>query len=233
MPARIVKKGILESDLYAPLRAYLEANGYTVRAEVKGCDVAATKGDELVCIELKRALNVSLLVQAVERQRATDSVYIAIPRPKGSAWTRQWRGVRRLLRRLEMGLIFIAPRSRIRRVEIVLHPEPYTKRKRAHIRRSMIQEMNGRSSDHNIGGSTRRKLVTAYRETALRIAHLLAQQGASTTRALRALGTGPRTTPILYDNVYGWFQRVALGTYAITPKGIEALKEYEPLVKTF
>lgn len=233
MPARDVKRVVLESDLYAPLRAYLEANGYTVRAEVKGCDVAATKGDELVCIELKRALNVSLLVQAVERQRATDSVYIAIPRPKGSAWTRQWRGVRRLLRRLEMGLIFIAPRSRIRRVEIVLHPEPYTKRKRAHIRRSMIQEMNGRSSDHNIGGSTRRKLVTAYRETALRIAHLLAQHGPSTTRALRSLGTGPRTTPILYDNVYGWFHRVALGTYEITLKGHEALKEYEPLVKTF
>jgi len=233
MPARVVKKVVLESDLYAPLRAYLEANGYTVRAEVKDCDVAATKGDELVCIELKRALNVSLLVQAVERQRATDSVYIAIPRPKGGAWTRQWRGVRRLLRRLEVGLIFIAPRSRIRRVEIVLHPEPYAKRKRANIRRAMIQEMNGRSGDYNTGGSTRRKLVTAYREAALRIAHQLAQHGPSTTRALRDLGTGPRTHSIVYDNVYGWFQRVAFGTYEITPKGIEALKEYEPLVKTF
>ncbi len=228
-----MKRVLREADLYPPLRGYLESIGYTVRAEVNGCDVAAIKGDELVVIELKRALNVSLLVQAVERQRATDSVYIAIPRPKGSAWTRQWRGVRRLLRRLEIGLIFIAPRSRIRRVEIVLHPEPFAKRKRAKLRRAMIEEMAGRSGDFNTGGSTRRKLVTAYRENSLRIARLLDQNGASTTRALRANGTGPKTTSILYDNVYGWFQRVALGTYALTDKGRAALIEYAGLVKTF
>ncbi|HRI87103.1 MAG TPA: DUF2161 family putative PD-(D/E)XK-type phosphodiesterase [Candidatus Hydrogenedentes bacterium] len=228
-----MKRPLRESDLYLPLRAYLETLGYTVRAEVHGCDVAATKDEELVLIELKLALNVSLLVQGVERQRATDSVYVAIPRPKGSAWTRQWRGVRRLLRRLELGLIFIAPRSRVRPVEIVLHPEPYAKRKRAKTRRSMIEEMAGRSGDYNTGGSTRRKLVTAYRENALRIAHLLAQNGPMTTRALRAIGTGPKTTAILYDDVYKWFQRVSLGTYALTEKGKSALTEYADLVSTF
>lgn len=222
-----------EADLYPPLRAYLEALGYTVRAEVKGCDVAAIKGDDLVVIELKRALNVSLLVQAVERQRATDSVYVAIPRPKGKAWNRQWRGVRRLLRRLEVGLIFIAPRSRIRKVEVMLHPEPSAKRKRANVRRAMIEEMAGRSADYNTGGSTRRKLVTAYRETALRIAHVLAAQGPSTPRALRALGTGPKTTPILYDNVYQWFRRVARGMYELTDQGRAALVEYAELVARF
>ncbi len=228
-----MKRPLREADLYAPLRAYLESLGYTVRAEVNGCDVGATKGEDLVLVELKKSLNVSLLVQAVERQRATDSVYVGIPRPKGSAWTRQWRGVRRLLRRLELGLIFIAPRSRVRPVEVVLHPEPYTKRKRSHVRRAMIIEMAGRSGDYNTGGSTRRKLVTAYRETALRIAHLLAANGPMTTRALRALGTGPKTTAILYDDVYQWFQRVSLGTYALTEKGEAALAEYADLVRTF
>jgi len=228
-----VTRVLRESDLYPPLRACLETLGYTVRAEVNGCDVAAIKGDDLVVIELKRALNVSLLVQAVERQRATDSVYIAIPRPKGGAWTRQWRGVKRLLRRLEVGLIFVAPRSRVRRVEIVLHPEPSAKRKRANVRRAMIEEMAGRSGDYNTGGSTRRKLVTAYRETALRIAHLLDRNGPSTTRALRTLGAGPRTTPILYDNVYGWFRRVARGTYELTDPGRAALIEYAELVARF
>lgn len=222
-----------EADLYPPLRAYLETIGYTVRAEVNGCDVAAVKDGELVVIELKRALNVSLLVQAVERQRATDSVYVAIPRPKGGAWTRQWRGVRRLLRRLEIGLIFIAPRSRIRRVEIVLHPGPSAKRKQTKVRRAMIEEMAGRSGDFNTGGSTRRKLVTAYRETALRIAKLLDTQGPSTTRALRAQGTGPKTTPILYDDVYGWFRRVARGTYELTEQGRAALIEYAELTARF
>jgi len=220
-------------DLYPALRAYLEAQGYTVRAEVRDCDVCALKDGELILIELKRALNVSLLVQAVERQRATDSVYIAIPRPKGGAWTRQWRGVRRLLRRLELGLIFISPRARIRPVEILLHPEPFAKRKRAQLRRAVIQEMNGRSSDHNVGGSNRRKLVTAYRENALRIAHHLAANGPMTTRALRKLGTGPKTTPILYDDVYHWFQRVSLGTYSLTEKGHAALSDFAELVRTF
>lgn len=228
-----MKPVLRESDLYAPLRAYLETLGYTVRAEVNGCDVAAIKGDELIVIELKRALNVSLLVQAVERQRATDSVYIAIPRPKGNGWNRQWRGIRRLLRRLELGLIFVAPRSRVRKVEIVLHPEPYAHRKHAKVRRAMLEEMAGRSGDYNTGGSTRRKLVTAYRESALRIAHLLECLGPTSTRALRAAGTGPRTQAILYDNVYGWFQRVALGTYEITEKGRAGLGEYATLVATF
>ena len=228
-----MKRVVRETDLYLPLRAYLETLGYTVRAEVHGCDVAAVKGDEFVLIELKRALNVSLLVQAVERQRATDSVYVAIPRPKGSAWTRQWRGVRRLLRRLELGLIFVAPRSRVRPVEILLHPEPYAKRKRPKMRRAMIEEMNGRSIDHNIGGSNRRKLLTAYRETALRIAHHLFANGAMTPRALRELGTGPKTTAILYDDVYKWFQRVSFGTYTISDGGKKALTEYAELVRTF
>jgi len=228
-----MKPVLRESDLYPPLRAHLEALGYTVRAEVKGCDVAAIKDGELVVIELKRALNVSLLVQGVERQRATDSVYVAIPRPKGSAWSRQWRGVRRLLRRLELGLIFIAPRSRIRKVEIVLHPEPYARRKQTKMRRAMIDEMAGRSGDYNTGGSTRRKLVPAYRENALRIAHLLGAQGAMSTRALRAAGTGPRTTAILYDDVYGWFRRVGLGVYELTDKGRAGLADYAGLVSTF
>ena len=36
-----------ESDLYPPIRAFLEDAGYLVRSEVKDCDVTATKDDEL------------------------------------------------------------------------------------------------------------------------------------------------------------------------------------------
>jgi hypothetical protein len=97
----------------------------------------------------------------------------------------------------------------------------------------MLEEIAGRSGDYNLGGSTRRKLLTAYRENALRIARLLELRGPATPRALRALSTGPKTYAILYDNVYGWFQRVSQGTYAITDKGRTALVEYCELVKTF
>ena len=36
-----------------------------MRSEVKDCDIAAVKGDDLLIIELKKTLNVPLLVQAV------------------------------------------------------------------------------------------------------------------------------------------------------------------------
>lgn len=215
-----------ESELYAPLRDYLTAQGYTVRAEVQGCDVTAVKGDELIVIEMKQSLNLRLLVQAAERQRMADSVYLAIPRPNGRLWARQWRGVRRLLRRLELGLMFVAPKSRVRRVEILLHPAPYSHRKHKGARLAVLEEIAGRSGDYNTGGANRRKLVTAYRESAIGIARALRQFGPTSTRELRKLGTGPKTRSILYDNVYGWFQRVDRGVYALTPRGHKELDMY-------
>jgi len=69
-----------ESDLFKPIKKYLETSGYKVRAEVKNCDITATKDDELIIIELKLSVNIQLLIQATDRQRITDSVYVAIPR---------------------------------------------------------------------------------------------------------------------------------------------------------
>lgn len=34
---------LLESDLYGPVRSYLEGLGYDVKGEVKDCDVAAVR----------------------------------------------------------------------------------------------------------------------------------------------------------------------------------------------
>ena len=35
-----------EADLYAPVKAYLEAQGYEVKSEVRGCDLVAGAMDE-------------------------------------------------------------------------------------------------------------------------------------------------------------------------------------------
>ena len=48
--------------------------------------------------------------------------------------------------------------------------------------------------------------------------------------ALRALGTGPKTFSILRDNVYGWFERVDRGVYALSARGRKELAEYQKLV---
>jgi hypothetical protein len=194
---------------------------------VMDCDVTASRGDELVVIEMKRAFCTALLVQATKRQRLTDSVYIALPRPKQ---TPHWRGIRRLLRRLELGLIFVSfGRRRKPRVEVVFHPVPYQRQKRKAAKRAVLAEMEGRSGDFNCGGSTRRKIVTAYRENAIQIACYLDAMGPLSPRQLRALGTGPKTLSILYSNFYGWFERVDRGIYALRSQGREQLGEFGEL----
>ncbi len=57
-----------EIDLYPPLKDYLVHQGYEVKGEVLHCDVIAVRGDEsIVVVELKLSLNLSVLLQAVDR----------------------------------------------------------------------------------------------------------------------------------------------------------------------
>jgi len=215
---------LTEADLYEPIARYLSELGYTVRGEVMDCDIAATRGDELVAIEMKRSFSTALLVQATKRQRMTDSVYVAVPRPKRG---RQWNGFRHLLRQLELGLIFVSfGRRKKPRVEVVFHPVPYQRQKRKRVRRAVLREMEGRSGDFNCGGSTRQKIVTAYRENAIQIACYLDAMGPMSPKQLRDLGTGSKTLSILYSNFYGWFERVDRGVYALRARGREELGEF-------
>lgn len=228
-----VKRKFAETDLYKPIHDYLVANGYTVRSEVENCDVTATRGDELIIIEMKCRFETKLLVQAAKRQRITESVYVAIPRPKGGRRTSRWRGIIHLLHRLELGLIFVSPRRRRAAVEVVFHPLPYSPRKKKAARRAVLREIENRSGDFNTGGCTRRKIVTAYRENAIHVACALAKFGPLEPRRLRALGTGNKTTSILYDNHYGWFERIDRGVYALKSRGRKALDDYGALTRHY
>jgi len=222
-----------ETELYAPIRDFLDGNGYTVRAEVHGCDIAAEKDGELIIIEMKRHFGIDLLYQATDRQRRTDSVYVAIPVPDDMGRNPRWRAIKRLLRQLELGLIVVFFGGPAPRVELVFHPLPYQRQKRSGARRAILREMAGRSNDLNVGGSAQRKLVTAYRENALQIACCLEALGPTSPGRLRALGTGPKTTAILYGNVYGWFDRVDRGVYSLTAQGVAALEVYPEIVARY
>jgi hypothetical protein len=229
-----MRDGFSEADLAGPLYGHLAELGYTVRSEVKDCDIAAVKGDELLIIEVKKTLNVSLLVQAVRRQRMTDSVYVAIPRPSNKGkWWRESRGAQHLLRRLELGLILVSLAPGKPPVEIVFHPLPFARRKRAKSRRAVLQEIAARTADYNRAGSTRTKLATAYRENAIHIACCLFTQGSTSPAALRALGTGPKTLSILRFNAYGWFERVDHGVYALSTQGARELGCWPELKKHY
>ena len=218
-----------ESSLYAPVRDYLTAQGYRVRGEVHHCDLAATRGGATVIVELKRALNVDLLAQAVQRQRVSASVYVAVPRPNGKENSPRWRGIRRLLRQLELGLIWVSFQGAQPHVEVVAHPLPFDRKRNRRAERALIEESERRSAD-TVGGSRGKPLLTAYRENALLIALALDRHGPQSPRALRAMGTGPKTQSILYNNVYGWFQRTGHGVYNLKPPGKAAIETYASLI---
>lgn len=232
-PERMARR-VRETDLGGPLSAHLTAQGYTVRSEVKDCDIAAVKGDDLLIIEMKTALNLPLVVQAVRRQRLTDSVYVAIPRPSNKwKWWKESRGVQHLLRRLELGLILVSLEKGKPPVEVIFHPLPFARRKRAKSRRAVLEEVAHRTADYNRAGSTRVKLATAYRENAIHIACCFLAGGNRSPAGLRALGTSPKTLSILRLNPYGWFERVGYGLYGLTARGKRDLSAWPELRRKY
>ena len=220
-----------ETDLFPPVAEYLLQLGFTVRSEVRDCDITAVKDDELVIVELKKNFSIDLLIQATARQRAADSVYVAIPRPAKGLKGKHWQGVVHLVRRLELGLILVSFSGKVARVEVAVDPKPFARKTGGRGRKAILSEIAGRSQDYNRGGSTRQKLMTAYRENAIQIACLLNDLGPLSTTKLRDLGTGMKTQAILYRDHYKWFTRVTTGVYDLTDLGRQELSRYPELVE--
>jgi hypothetical protein len=210
----------LESDLYAPVKAMLEGQGYVVKGEVRGCDVVGVRGDEPpVIVELKQSFGLGLVLQGIDRLQLTEQVYLAV-----GAWPKRWRDMRKLCRRLGLGLMVVSGK----RVEVVLDPVPYRPRLNKRRTALLLGEHAKRHGDPNRGGSTRTPIVTAYRQEALRCAALLHANGPMTVAALRQ--DAPNAAKILQRDYYGWFQRVERGTYALSPAGTQGLARFAPAV---
>jgi len=209
-----------ESDLYPPLKQFLESQNYEVKGEVQDCDVLAVRGGESpVVVELKLALNLNVILQAVDRLSLTPKVYIGVPEPCKILKSRR-RQIIKLLRMLGLGLVAIDPRRRTGNVDVLLDPGEYRPRPSKRRRERLLGEFMKRVGDPNLGGADKRKgVMTAYRQRALAIARFLEQQGP--TKASLVAGTlqEPKARDILYRDVYGWFDRVALGVYALSPRG--------------
>jgi hypothetical protein len=194
---------LLETDLYLPVKRFLEAQGYDVKAEIGDCDVLAVRGDEPpVIVELKTGFNLQLLLQGIDRQTVTDTVYLAIPEPKRSLPG----DILRLCKRLGLGLLVVNKNW----VEAYLDPAPYQPRKAPRRKAVLLKEFQRRVGDPNSGGSSKRPLVTAYRQDALRCVKFLRSTGASKV---------DRTAAILRRDVYGWFMKRDRGIYSLSAKG--------------
>lgn len=210
----------LESDLYAPVKGLLEGQGYVVKGEVRGCDVVGVRGAEPpVVVELKRTFGLGLVLQGIDRLALTDHVYLAV-----GQWPKQMKNVKKLCRRLGLGFIVVANGK----ADVVLDPLPYTPRPNKLKAGRLLGEHARRIGDPNLGGQAMRApLMTAYRQEALRCAELLAANGPMKVAALRAACDAPKAAQILQQDVYGWFERVERGVYAITPKGREGLDRFD------
>lgn len=210
-----------EADLYPPVKAYLEAQGYEVKAEIGECDVIARRGDEEpVVIELKLSFSLALVMQGVARQTMFEQVYLAVPVSKG--WRTRYRDALRLCRRLGLGLLAV----RGDMVEAHLDPAPYQPRRNAAKRGRLLREFERRVGDPNDAGTTGVKRMTAYRQDALRIAARLSAAGEEKAAKVAAATGVARARAIMAADHYGWFERVERGVYALTPKGRAALEAY-------
>jgi hypothetical protein len=208
-----------ETDLYPPVKHFLERQGYTVKGEIRECDVVAVRGDEPpVIVELKSAFSLQLVMQGVDRQAMADDVYLAVPPPRRG----QYGDIVKLCRRLGLGLLLVTGQH----VEALLDPAPYQPRKMKARTGRLLKEFAHRVGDPVKGGSARGIRMTAYRQDALRCLAQVKASGPSAPKAVKAATGVAKAPAILGDDVYGWFQRVARGMYGLSPKGDAALVEF-------
>lgn len=209
-----------ESDLYLPLKRFLEAQGYEVKGEVMDCDVMAVRGDEEpLLVELKLSLNLSVLLQVVERLSLSSKVYIGVPR-NVTVLKKKRKQILKLLRMLGLGLVRIDHEKD--QVEIVLDPTEYKPRLAKRKRERLLGEFAHRVGDPNLGGTAMKQgIVTFYRQQALSIVEYLNENGATKASIISKALEDPKVRNILYRNVYGWFENEARGIYQLSPKGVD------------
>ncbi|MGJ8610781.1 MAG: DUF2161 domain-containing phosphodiesterase [Octadecabacter sp.] len=210
-----------EADLYAPVKAYLQRQGYDVKGEVGAADVVGRRGDDLVVVELKLGFSLALFHQGIERLAVTDDVYVAVP---AGGKTKAQRNNVKLARRLGLGVLTVRLRDGL--VEALADPGPYAAQKLKKKKKALLRAFDRLEGDPNEGGATRHGIVTGYRQDALKCALYLVNAGAE-KGAIVAKATGVKTaTTIMRDNHYGWFEKVEQGVYGLTPQGQQGIKHW-------
>ena len=218
----------METTLYRPVKRFLESLGFEAKGEVCGCDIVALdKGEPaaVVIAELKLSFTLELLLQAVDRTAVCDEVWVAVRASRRGRGREGDPRVKKLCRFLGFGLLSVYASGK---VDVLVEPEPWRPRKDAKRRSRIVSEHRRRQGDPALGGSTRRPIMTAYRQQALICAAAL---GVASSRPRDLKEAAPDAAKILQRNVYGWFVRLERGIYGLTPGGRTALvtwKAYLP-----
>ena len=206
-------------ELYAPVKAFLEARGFAVKGEVRGCDVVAMREGEpdlLVIVEMKLGFSMELLLQAVDRMAMADEVWLAVPATRRGR--DQDRRAHRLCRLIGVGLLGVTVSTG--RVAVLAEPGPYKPALAGRKRSRLVGEFSRRAGDPTPGGGRGRPIMTAYRQAALALGVAL-RAGPRRPKELRGIAADAGV--VLYRNVHGWFERVATGVYGLSPAGEAAV----------
>lgn len=214
----------LETALYLPVKTYLEGLGFEVKGEIMGCDFVALKDGEPVGVvigEMKLAFTLELVLQAVDRSAAADEVWLAVKASAKGRGREHDARVKKLCRLCGFGLLSVLPMGG---VEVVVEPAPWKPRHDGKRRSRIVAEHRRRRGDPALGGSTRRPIMTAYRQRTLAMAQALAE-GPLRPRDLKALAAD--APAILQRNVYGWFEKAERGVYGLSEAGRAALVTWQ------
>ncbi|WP_090209130.1 DUF2161 domain-containing phosphodiesterase [Yoonia litorea] len=210
-----------EAELYPPVKAYLEAQGFAVKGEVGAADVVARRGDDLLIVEMKTGFSLALFHQGVERLAITDAVYLAVP--AGGKSKALKRNVQ-LARRAGLGVMTVRLRDGF--VEVLADPGPYAARQSKKKRTRLLRAYDRMQGDPNAGGATRHGLITGYRQDAIRCARFLAVHGPSKGSVVKEWAEVPQATEIMRADHYGWFEKVSRGVYGLSKQGEKGLADY-------
>ncbi|MDO7556448.1 MAG: DUF2161 family putative PD-(D/E)XK-type phosphodiesterase [Loktanella sp.] len=214
-----------EADLYAPVKRFLETQGYKVKGEVGAVDVMALRDKEPpLLVELKLGFTLALFHQGIDRLSVSDLVYVAVPEKDGRAAQKALKDNVKLARRVGLGVLTV--RLRDGHVTAQADPGGYVPRKQPKAAKRLLKAFDRLRGDPNEGGATRHGIVTGYRQDALLCARFLAVHGPSTGAKVKAWAEVPAATKIMAADHYGWFIRVSRGVYGLTDVGRKGIADW-------
>lgn len=207
-----------EKELYMPTRLYFEKQGFSVDGEIKNCDLVAVKNDIIVVAELKKTFNISLVYQLMERKNITPYVYTVIFRPK-SFKEKKTKQMLKLVKLLGVGLLVVSDSSGI--IEEIATPDNGDANTKINMQKriAVSKEFDKREFKENIGGVSRKKILTAYRENSIAALCVADTYNVVETRKVK-----DNIKKAVQSNYYDWFYRIKTGVYGTTEKGLQAIK---------
>lgn len=153
-----------ETDLFPPLKVWLEHLDYEVYTEVQSsltggrADIVAVSGPVVTVIEMKTSLSLELIGQAMRWRPYANFVYIAVPYSD-----KRTHHAQQILRREGNGLIQIDLKKDYRPVSNPLKAN-FNRRINNHIRESLVEDHKQLPGGHAGGG-----YVTEYSQTIKRV----------------------------------------------------------------